>query len=137
MTTIFDRESNILVPGDCVVHDDGRSGKLIYNPRNDVHHVVFDDKSVLPAHNMDQLPVVKVELAWTVPQVPADYFGLRISVPNTVKYIAIDSLGNVYGFLIQPKCGDESWSSEFPSYYLGEMRMHNLHWTKSLIKVRG
>lgn len=135
-TIILDSEGNTLIPGDCVVHEDGRSGKLIYNPRHDSHRIVMSDKAEIEAKHMVLQPVVKISLAWSVPQVPVEYFSLRVHVPNTVRYIAIDALGNVYGFLTEPTNSQTAWSSEFPSYYLGELQIGNLHWSKSLVKVR-
>lgn len=132
---IFDSEANSLYPGDCVIHNDGRSGRLIYSPRSNTHRVIFDDKSEIQAVHMQKLPVIKVSLAWKVSQVAREYFGLRIHLPNTAKFIAIDSFGHVYGFLTEPKIQGNYWRSEFPSYYLGEMTMNNLPWEKSLVKI--
>lgn len=64
-----------------------------------------------------------------------NYFGLSLTVPKNIDYIATNSNGNVYGYFREPERCSEFWDSHydgFPKVILATVNLHGLDWKETL-----
>ena len=66
-----------------------------------------------------------------------NYFGLSLTVPEDIDYIATDSYGGVYGYFSEPEPCSEFWDTHydgFPKVRLATVNLHGLNWRETLRK---
>ena len=64
-----------------------------------------------------------------------NYFGLSLTVPEDIDYIATNSYGVVYGYFSEPELCDEFWDTYhcgIPKVRLATVNLHGLDWTETL-----
>lgn len=60
------------------------------------------------------------------------YFGIVISVPEEVLYVAVDEDGEVYGYEIEPHYNIHSWDAYYNNHFLGVVDLEGMDWKETL-----
>ena len=64
-----------------------------------------------------------------------NYFGLYLTVPENIDYIATNSYGVVYGYFSEPELCDEFWDNRrygIPKVRIATVNLHGLDWAETL-----
>ncbi|UAW58808.1 hypothetical protein AVIO78A_023 [Escherichia phage vB_EcoS_AVIO78A] len=85
----------------------------------------------------EEAPDCKMTLASADVYKTVNYFGLSLTVPEDIDYIATDSYGGVYGYFSEPEPCSEFWDTHydgFPKVRLATVNLHGLNWRETLRK---
>lgn len=61
-----------------------------------------------------------------------NYFGIELTVPNDVRYIATDSDGCVYGYYVEPNLGGRCWNVYDDAVSLATVDLVGTDWRATL-----
>ena len=67
-----------------------------------------------------------------------NYFGMKLIVPKSAKWIATDRYGDVYGYEEKPELvkGSNSWQLNSANYYQVGIVRSVKFWQKSLMEIK-
>lgn len=85
----------------------------------------------------EEAPDCKMTLASADVYKTVNYFGLSLTVPEDIDYIATNSYGVVYGYFSEPELCDEFWDNRchgIPKVRLATVNLHGLNWRETLRK---
>lgn len=85
----------------------------------------------------EEAPDCKMTLASADVYKTVNYFGLSLTVPEDIYYIATNSYGVVYGYFSEPELCDEFWDNHrygIPKVRLATVNLHGLNWRETLRK---
>ncbi len=83
----------------------------------------------------EEAPDCKMTLASADVYKTVNYFGLSLTVPEDIDYVATNSYGVVYGYFSEPELCDEFWDTHydgFPKVRLATVNLHGLDWKETL-----
>lgn len=83
----------------------------------------------------EEAPDCKMTLASADVYKTVNYFGLSLTVPEDIDYIATNSYGGVYGYFSEPELCDEFWDNRrygIPKVRLATVNLHGLDWKETL-----
>lgn len=85
----------------------------------------------------EEAPDCKMTLVELPKTKTVDYFGLQLTVPLFINFIATDSDGEVYGYEIKPS-DDVYWepngNNDLDYYIIATVNLHGLDWRETLRK---